>query len=206
MSYRPKILIVDDNPSLCKSLEVFLGVLDAEILTALSGREAKILLAENEFDLVLLDLILPDTSFSRILEWIGTGNVDTLVILMSGHRLRDVATQLLDKRVYAFLQKPFELDELLSTVQGALSRRMQCQRRASEGRESFRTWPPGRDRRRLWKDRRLIKDPCYPGPERRSGKDRRGGGEPVHPWDTGPLQEKRHHRRVNVKWPLTIKG
>ena len=206
MSYRPKILIVDDNPSLCKSLEVFLGVLDAEILTALSGREAKILLAENDFDLVLLDLILPDRSFSQILEWIGSRSVDTLVILMSGHILRDVAAQLLKKKVYGFLQKPFELDELLSTVQGALSRRVHYRRRASEEREGFRTRPSGRDRRRLWKDRRLIKDTCYPGPERRSGKDRRGGREPVHPWDTGPLQEKRQHRRVNVKWPLTIKG
>ena len=206
MSYRPKILIVDDNPSLCKSLKVFLGVLDAEILTALSGGEAKILLAENDFDLVLLDLILPDKSFSQILEWVSSHNVDTLVILMSGYGLRDVAAQLLEKRVYGFLQKPFELDELLSTVQGALSRRMQYQRRASEERERFRTRPPGRDRRRLWKERRLIKDPCYPGPERRSGKDRRGGREPVPPWDARPLQEKRQYPRVNVKWPLAIKG
>jgi CheY-like chemotaxis protein len=206
MSYRPKILIVDDNPSLCKSLKVFLGVLDAEILTALSGREAEVLLAEHDFDLVLLDLILPDRSFSQVLEWIGSRDIETLVILMSGHSLRDVAGQVLEKKVYGFLQKPFELDELLSTVQGALSRRMQYQRRASEEREDFPPWPSGRDRRRLWKDRRLIKDPCYPGPERRSGKDRRSGGEPVYPWDPGCLQEKRQHRRVNVKWPLTIKG
>jgi CheY-like chemotaxis protein len=206
MSYRPKILIVDDNPSLCKSLKVFLGVLDAEILTALSGREAKILLAENDFDLVLLDLILPDKSFSQILEWVSSHNVDTLVILMSGYGLRDVAAQLLEKRVYGFLQKPFELDELLSTVQGALSRRMQYQRRVSEERERFRTRLPARDRRCLWKERRLIKDPCYPGPERRSGKDRRGGRESVPQWDAGPLQEKRQYPRVNVKWPLTIKG
>jgi hypothetical protein len=129
-----------------------------------------------------------------------------LVILMSGHSLRDVAAQLLEKRIYGFLQKPFELDELLSTVQGALSRRMRYQRQATEEREGFRTRPSGRDRRRLWKDRRLIKDPCYPGPERRSGKDRRGGRVPVHPWDTGPLREKRQYRRVNVQWPLTIKG
>jgi len=206
MSYRPKILIVDDNPSLCKSLKVFLGVLDAEILTALSGREAKILLAENDFDLVLLDLILPDKSFSQILEWVSGRNTDTLVVLMSGYGLRDVAPQLLEKRVYGFLQKPFELDELLSTVQGALSRRMQYQRGVREEREPFRSWPPDRDRRRLWKDRRLIRDPCYPGPERRSGKDRRRGREPVPPWSPAPVQEKREHPRVNVRWPLTIKG
>jgi CheY-like chemotaxis protein len=205
MSYRPKILIVDDNASLCKSLKVFLSVLDAEILTALNGREAKILLAENDFDLVLLDLILPDRSFSKILDRVDSRNVDTVVILMSGHSLRDVAAPLLEKRVYGFLQKPFELDELLSTVQGALSRRMQYRRRATEEREGFRTRLPVRDRRRLWKDRRLLKDPCYPGPERRSGKDRRSGREPGHPWDTGPLAEKRQHRRVNVKWPLTIR-
>jgi CheY-like chemotaxis protein len=205
MSYKPEILIVDDNPSLCKSLKVFLSVLDAEIRTALTGREAKILLAETDFDLVLLDLILPDTSFSQILEWIGSRNPNTLVILMSGHSLRDVAAQVVEKRIYGFLQKPFELDELLSTVQGALSRSMQYQRRATEEHEGLRTRPAGRDRRCLWKDRRLIKDPCYPGPERRSGKDRRGGREPVHPWDTGPLREKRRYRRVKVHWPLTIK-
>ena len=206
MSYRARILIIDDNPSLCKSLKVFLSVLDAEILTALTGREAKTLLAENDFDLVLLDLLLPDKSFSQILECVGSRNIDTLVILMSGHSLRDVAAQSLQKRVYGFLQKPFELDELLSTVQGALSRRRQYQQRASEERVDFWTRRSGRDRRRLWKDRRLIKDPCYRGPERRSGKDRRGGREPVHPWDTGHLQEKRQYRRVNVKWPLTVKG
>jgi CheY-like chemotaxis protein len=206
MSYRPKVLIVDDNPSLCKSLKVFLSVLDAEILIALSGREAKTLLAENEVDLVLLDLILPDKSFSQILDCVRSRNIDTLVILMSAHSLRDVTVQPLQQRVYGFLQKPFELDELLSTVQGALSRRRQYRRRASADREDFWTRRAGRDRRRLWKDRRLIKDPCYRGPERRSGKDRRGGRDPAHPWDTGPLQEKRQHRRATVKWPLTVKG
>jgi CheY-like chemotaxis protein len=205
MSYKPKILIIDDNPSLCKSLKVFLSALDAEVRSALSGTEAKILLAENDFDLVLLDLILPDKSFSQILEWVGSRNPNTLVILMSGHSLRDMAAQVVEKGIYGFLQKPFELDELLSTVQGALTRSMLCRRRATGEHEGFRTRPPGRDRRCLWKDRRLIKDPCYPGPERRSGKERRSGREPVHPLDAGPRREKRRYRRVKVHWPLTIK-
>lgn len=206
MSYKPKILIVDDNPSLCKSLKVFLSVLEAEIMTVLSGKEAKASLTEHDFDLVLLDLILPDRSFSQILDCINSRNVDTLVILMSGQPSREIGTHALQKGVYGFLQKPFELEELLTTVQGALHRSMQNRERSDRQQGDFRKQPSGRDRRRLWKDRRLVKDPWYRGFERRSGKDRRGGGDRIRPWDTGPIQEKRQHRRVSVKWPLTIKG
>ena len=60
MSPAPKILIVDDESCMCDSLKVLLSVDGYETETSHSGHEAIELLDNNVFDIVLLDIVMPD--------------------------------------------------------------------------------------------------------------------------------------------------
>ena len=206
MSHRPKILVVDDNYSLCKSLQVFLSSLDVDVTTSSSGKEAKGLIIADTFDIIMLDFVLPDTTFSQMMDHIDSRGGDTLVILMSGSAPKDMTGHLSRQRVHGFLQKPFELRELLTTVQSVLDQRIQDRRGESQARWDGQDRRSRRDRRCLWKERRLVTDPWYGGDERRSGKDRRCGANRRRPLLPSAIQEKRQHRRAHVNWPLEIKG
>jgi CheY-like chemotaxis protein len=169
MSPRSKILIVDDNYSLCKSLQVFLSTLDVDITISCTGNEAKRVVTTDTFDIIMLDFALPDITFSEMMDYVEHQSHDALVIMMSASAPKDMRRHLSRRRVQGFLQKPFELRELLTTVQRALNQRIHY--RQGEGQDSRSL----SDRRSLWKDRRLVADPWYGGPDRRSGKDRRYG-------------------------------
>jgi CheY-like chemotaxis protein len=236
MSDRPHILIIDNNAELCKSIELLLSRLNAEIVMAPNGRMALTLLTEKHFDLILLEVMLPDVNFAAIIDYIQNSKVDSFIVLMSRNLPKETIRHCLQRKVYGLLQKPFDLTQLLKLVQTALQQRMDHE--LSERQSGWGTATKGSrgDRRYLWKDRRLIKDPWYCGPERRSGRDRRTREHNMRPcivadrlshlatdlnivkrtygrlfekfWPrrTSLVQEKRQHARVNVGWPLTIKG
>ena len=123
MSRKTKILIVDDEPRMCESLRYLLSLQDYEIFTALSGREALLCLSENQFDVALLDILLPDMSGHQLMDHIKAHNADTSVIVITGNANLDSALQALRKGAYDYLRKPFEFDELLKTVQNALDQK-----------------------------------------------------------------------------------
>ena len=236
MSDRPHILIIDNNAELCKSVQELLSTLNVEIVMAPNGRVATTLLAEKYFNLILLEIMLPDVNFAEIIDYIHSSKVDSLIVLMSKNLPKETIKHCLQRNVYGLLQKPFDLTQLLTIVQTALQQQMDHQ--VSRKQTGLGTANRGarRDRRHLWKDRRLIKDPCYSGPERRNGRNRRTrkdnrrsctvGNRLSHPttdpsivkrtyarlfeklWPrrTSLVQEKRQHARVNVSWPLAIKG
>ena len=123
MSYVPKILIVDDEPRMCDSLKVLLGNEGYEIQTRHNGQEALEALVKNDFDVVLLDLVLPDISGVEIMDHINSETPDTLVILITGHASVESAVEALRNRAYDYLRKPFEHEELSKTVKNALDQK-----------------------------------------------------------------------------------
>lgn len=233
---RPHILIIDNNAAVCKSIQEFLGKLNVEIVMAPSGLVAMTVLAEKQFDLILLEIMLPDVNFSSIIDYVHNSSVDSLIVLMSNNLPAEMVQHCLQRKVYGLLQKPFDLTQLLTIVQTALQQRLdrQVSGKHRGGHAPNRSSCP--DRRNLWKDRRLTKDPWYCGPERRSGRDRRARKHNMRPCIAGTrlshppadvgvvkrtygrlfqkfrprrtslVQEKRQHARVNVGCPLTIKG
>ena len=120
MSHTHKILIVDDDPKLCNSLKVFLGYQYPEISTAYSGKEAIELLAEDNFDLILLDVVMPDISGYKVMDYIHTKGLNTSVILITGYAPIDLAKEAPPKGAYDHLMKPFDLEHLVATVEKAL--------------------------------------------------------------------------------------
>ena len=75
------------------------------------------------FDLVLLDLRLPDISGHEIMDFINDKGIDADVIVMSGEVGIDAAIGALKRGAYDYLRKPYSREELLKTVANALQQR-----------------------------------------------------------------------------------
>ncbi|MCK4728441.1 MAG: response regulator, partial [Desulfobacterales bacterium] len=123
MSYTPKILIVDDEPRMCTSLKMLLSHYGYEIHTSNSGKEAVEYLSKNNFDLVLLDMVMPDMDGRRIMDHIGAQSPETLTIVITGYVSTESALSALRDRAHDYLRKPFGEEELLKAVENALEQK-----------------------------------------------------------------------------------
>ena len=121
MSYVPKVLIVDDEARMCDSLKVLLSKQGYDAQTAYSGKEAIEHLAKDSFDLVLLDIVMPDMSGHQIMDYINSQNQETLVVVMTGHASLDSAIESLRRGAYDYLRKPFDFEQLEKRVKNALN-------------------------------------------------------------------------------------
>lgn len=120
MSDTPKILIVDDEPRICESLQALLSTYGYEIRTAHSGKKAIEHLNTGNFDLVLLDVVMPDMDGYQVMDYIGRESPDTLVIILTGQYSVDSAVEALRRGANDYLTKPLDTEELLRTVEYSL--------------------------------------------------------------------------------------
>jgi len=114
---RGRVLVVDDDPDILELISIILREEGMDVLIARSGRQALHLLrTEDGVDVVLLDLVLPETDGFAVLEAMhhkGTGS-NVPVVAFSAHD--SMRFEALEAGAEAFLPKPFELDQLVSTV------------------------------------------------------------------------------------------
>jgi DNA-binding NtrC family response regulator len=120
MSYTPKILIVDDEPRLCDSLKTLLSYHGYEAHTSTCGQEALRSLAENGFDLVLLDIVMPDIDGYQVMDYIDRHSLETPVISMTGHASIESAVAAFRGGADDYLRKPLDYEKLLKTVENVL--------------------------------------------------------------------------------------
>ena len=133
MSYVPKILIVDDEPRMCDSLDILLSGEGYEIHISNCGKDAIERLAKDSVDLVLLDIVMPDMDGRQVMHYINSQDLETLVIVMTGHASTESAVDALRGGAYDYLKKPFEHEELLRTVENALQqKRLRTERKQAE--------------------------------------------------------------------------
>ena len=133
MSYTPKILVVDDDPTICYVMEQTLSPDGYEVKSGSSGREALEFLAENTFDLVLLDIGLPDMDGFETMSHIHRNSPDTLVIMMTGDATIESAVKALKSGAYYYLTKPFHIEALRKTIINALDhKRLESHRKLSQ--------------------------------------------------------------------------
>ena len=119
----PKILIIDDEPRMCESLRQLLANQNYDLNTANSAKEAIEILNNNSFDLILLDLCLPDMNGYRIMDHISQPNLGALVIVLTGYGTEKSAIEALRRGAYDYIKKPFEPEKLLITVKNALNQK-----------------------------------------------------------------------------------
>ncbi|UCG12927.1 MAG: response regulator [Deltaproteobacteria bacterium] len=133
MSVTSKVLIVDDEPRLCDSLKTFLSGRGYEITAVNGGKEAIELVAQGDFDLILLDMVMPKVGGDQVMDFIRGQGLTTSIIVMTGYASTDSVVESLRKGVYDYLRKPFDLEELLTTVENALSmKKLDYERKKAE--------------------------------------------------------------------------
>lgn len=115
-----KILVVEDDPRMCEGIRYLLDLSGFDVQTNGSLVDALNALQAIEYDLVLLDLHLEDECGFDIMDQLVERNLDTRVIVVTGHHSESYAITALKKGAADYLKKPFEPDDLLASVNKAL--------------------------------------------------------------------------------------
>jgi putative nucleotidyltransferase with HDIG domain len=119
----PKILVIDDEDSVRRTMCRELKNHGCEYAQAANAEEAKSLIKGQNFDLVLCDVKMPGESGMDLMKHISEAHSDTPVIMITGVGDMEVAKNVLESGAYGYVTKPFRPDELLFNVSGALRRR-----------------------------------------------------------------------------------
>ena len=114
-----KVLIVEDEKLIRWSLRERLEKEGYDIDEAESGGEALSRLDGGEYDLILLDYRLPDMNGLRVLEEIARAESDSLVIMMTAYSTVNNAVEAMRLGAYDYINKPFNMDELVMTIEKA---------------------------------------------------------------------------------------
>ncbi len=118
-----RLLVVDDEARALRSLGQLLHGRGYHLTCVASGGEALALLARERFDLVLLDLRLPDVGGNQVMDFINQQGIDAGVIVISGMVEIEAAIGALKRGAHDYLRKPYSREELLQTVANALQQR-----------------------------------------------------------------------------------
>ncbi|HHY86934.1 MAG TPA: sigma-54-dependent Fis family transcriptional regulator [Verrucomicrobia bacterium] len=124
------ILIVDDAADIRDLLSTILRS-DYEVNEAESGAALKEAFAQNQPDVVLLDIKLPDADGLDLLPQIKKQWPETEVIVLTGNATFEAAVEATKRGAYHFLNKPFDTNTLLVTVQRALDHKQQNEENSS---------------------------------------------------------------------------
>ena len=134
-----RILVVDDEEKIRKSLSGLLRDNGYEVVTAGSGSECLQILSSQHIDLVILDIEMPEMSGIDVLKKIKEKNKDTEVIVISGYADKEKAIATFRLNAYDLIEKPFESREILNTIShclNQLSLRKEIEKKSRELRES----------------------------------------------------------------------
>jgi len=117
----PHVLVVDDEADIRALIQDILGDEGYGVTVAADAEEARSARAEHKFDLILLDIWMPDTDGITLLrEWSDAGEMNCPVVIMSGHGTVDTAVEATRLGALDFVDKPLSLAKLLRTVEAAL--------------------------------------------------------------------------------------
>ncbi len=116
-----EVLVVDDEADIRALISEILSDEGYGVTVAANAAEARAAHGASRFDLVLLDIWMPDTDGITLLrEWSEGGDLSCPVVVMSGHGTVDTAVEATRLGAFDFVEKPLSLAKLLRTVEGAL--------------------------------------------------------------------------------------
>ena len=117
-----KILIIDDEKSIRRALREILEYEKYEIEEAEDGPSGLEKLRANTYDLVFCDIKMPKMDGLELLEKVQSEEIDSPIVMISGHGNIDTAVESIKKGAYDFIQKPLDLNRILVTVRNALDK------------------------------------------------------------------------------------
>ena len=117
----PHVLVVDDEDDIRALIKDILSDENYGVTVAANAAEAREARANRKFDLILLDIWMPDTDGITLLrEWSDNGDLSCPVVIMSGHGTVDTAVEATRLGAFDFVEKPLSIAKLLRTVEVAL--------------------------------------------------------------------------------------
>jgi len=117
-----KIMVLDDEPIVCKRLQPALEKLGYEVDTFIRSPEALLQLQQTNYDLIITDLKMKEIDGMRFLEEAKKRYPETEVIVITGFATMETAKQSFQKGVFDFIAKPFKLSEIQEVVARAAAK------------------------------------------------------------------------------------
>src|SRR6201987_1285119 len=118
----PKILLIDDEKSIRRSLREILEFEKYQVEEAEDGLIGLSKIAAESFDVVLCDVKMPKLDGLELLQKLSNEGNETPLVMMSGHGNIETAVEAVKKGAYDFLTKPVDLNRLLVTVRNAMDK------------------------------------------------------------------------------------
>jgi two-component system, NtrC family, nitrogen regulation response regulator NtrX len=115
----PRILIVDDDQAIRRVLRDILEFEKYEVVEAVNGTDCLVKLKQGKFDVIVLDIKMPQMDGMDALDRIAVLNPETPVIMISGHADIETAVEAVKKGAFDFISKPLDLNRLLITLRNA---------------------------------------------------------------------------------------
>lgn len=122
MKSQPHILLIDDEQHSRDALTTLLQSADQVVFTAGNAREAFEQLENEQFDIVIADLVLPDASGIDILKWIRENRPRTSVIMITGMGSAETAVEAMKEGAFDYITKPLNINELQIVIDKALEK------------------------------------------------------------------------------------
>ena len=120
---RAKILVIDDEPDIRESLELVLGDAGYSVDTASSGTEGLQRMSNHGYDLVLLDLMMPDRSGMDVLTDVRERDRETPIFMITAYGSVEAAVQALKLGANDYFSKPWDNEKLVIEIDRMIDRR-----------------------------------------------------------------------------------
>ncbi len=117
-----KILIIDDEKSIRKTLREILEYEKYQVDEAADGSEGLGLIQKNKYDVILCDIKMPKMDGIEVLDKIMLMATDVPVVMISGHGNIETAVEAVKKGAFDFIAKPLDLNRLLVTIRNAMDK------------------------------------------------------------------------------------
>ncbi|HSD08094.1 sigma-54 dependent transcriptional regulator [Flavobacterium sp.] len=115
-----KILLIEDDISFCKLLEKFLIKKSYDVTVAFSADEARLAIKKESFNLILMDIRLPDSDGIGLMSEFKTSHPEIPIILMTGYSDVNTAVKAIKNGAADYISKPFNPDEVLLVITNAM--------------------------------------------------------------------------------------
>jgi two-component system response regulator AtoC len=115
-----KILVIDDDRSICETLELYLTEEGYEVVTAVTGTEGLNKFVEHSPDVVILDIRLPDVDGFTVLEDLREDDENVKVIMITAHHDMDSTINAMKNGAFDYIHKPVNVDELDMAIRKAV--------------------------------------------------------------------------------------
>jgi len=116
-----KVLLVDNEPNVLEVMRLGLGIKGYDVDTVRRAVRALEALKEKQYDVILLDLLMPEMSGIELLKRIKQSDIKSKIFILSGYVSDEVIQEAMDEGAAGYIAKPSSADQICSTIEKAFS-------------------------------------------------------------------------------------